>query len=91
VEEASTEPAVTVQRRKPSILFNKPASERDLASGHIQIQPELLHPNAQCTFIGYSNKEITIMFMLALLTSSLFFFDQSRFIYSVRLISDGIE
>jgi len=76
----ANEPPVLVQRLKPSILFNKPASERDQSPG---IQSELPPLNAQCTFIGYSNKEILLMFMLAFMTSCLFFFDLSRFIYSV--------
>lgn len=82
---------------KPSILFNKPIDKektQDFGKLSRLNNDRLLGTNnevdmsSKCKFNGYSNKEITIMFLIALMTSLLFFFDKSQYLYNVCYLSN---
>ncbi len=73
----------------------KTEKTNDLASllsqsgdGRIEIDKLDADSNAACKFNGYSNKEILIMFLTALITNLFFFFKQSQYIYGVFILFD---
>lgn len=80
--------SVPVQRKKGSILFSKPNETADLSTGQIRINGSdtAALNSGQCRFNGYSNNEILIMFLLALFTCMLFFFEQSYYIGQVGCV-----